>query len=128
VEAVKNYYNEASLRMCYLRMNKRTLEEAIDEVTSDAFFLQETINSAASKRAEKFGKASPMKTSLKKKSPKEHRSEKAAEPKGKGKGTKTKLCHFFSTAKGCVKTDCSWTHQCSKCSRPGHTKAQCKKP
>jgi hypothetical protein len=128
VEAVKNYYNEASLRMCYLRMNKRSLEDAIDEVTSDAFFLQETINSAASKRAEKFGKASPMKTGLKKKNIKEHRSEKAAEPKGKGKGTKTKVCHFFNTAKGCVKADCAWTHQCSKCSKPGHTKAQCKKP
>jgi hypothetical protein len=76
LEAVKKYYSEASLKMCYLRMNKRTLEEAIDEVTSDAFFLQETINSASMKKAEKFGKMSPIKKTFKKRQQKEHRAEK----------------------------------------------------
>ncbi len=45
MEAAKVFYAEASLKMCYLRINKKSFCEATQEITTDPFFLQNTLAS-----------------------------------------------------------------------------------
>ena len=137
IEACKHYYNEASMRLCYLRMNGRSFTEAVSDITNDSFFLNETLQAAMQQRqtAERPGPTTPRARVRKNAFEKSPQSAKKT-PKGKGKGQskgagkgQTKgqqsVCNFYNSRRGCVKDMCTFLHVCSKCNKKGHPATEC---